>query len=124
MDKETFTKQLAQSIARTSGGVLKYAQHPADRSVSAERKARASWLAEMEDESRRWVHQLVEEDVCTGVFGVLCMLDHVRFLEDHEGKGTFTLTYTTPSGEQTQINPGRGEMLHDLYNEFSREPQK
>ncbi|WP_138919506.1 hypothetical protein [Oceanicola sp. S124] len=113
-----FTKQLARSMARTSGGILQHAQHPTGRGVSAERKARASWLAEMDGESRQRLQQLVEEGVHAGVFGVLAVLDHVRFLEDGAEKGSFTLTYTAPSGEQTQINPDRGEMLHDLYNGF------
>lgn len=121
MEKETFAKRLAQSMAGTSDGILNYAQHPVGRGVSAERKARASWMAELDDESRKWLHQLVEEGVHSGVFGVLCVLDDVRFLEDREDKGTFTLTYTSPSGEQTQINPEIGEMLHDLYNRFSRD---
>lgn len=124
MDKETFARRLAQSMARTSGGILKHAQHPAGRSVSAERKARASWIAEMDGESRQRLHQLVEEGVHAKVFGVLAVLDHVRFLEDREENGSFTLTQTAPSGEQTQINPDRGEMRHDLYNEFSRDAQK
>ncbi|WP_417522474.1 hypothetical protein [Marinovum sp.] len=38
MDKDTFARRLAQSMARTSGGILEHAQHPAGRGVSAERK--------------------------------------------------------------------------------------
>ncbi|QFT59500.1 hypothetical protein FIU94_11760 [Sulfitobacter sp. THAF37] len=121
MDKNTFAERLAQSMAGTSDGILKYAQQPVGRGVSAARKARAQWMSELDEAQRPWLHQLVEEGVHAGVFGVLCVLDHVRSLEDVGEKGTFTLTYTSPSGEQTQINPESGEMLHDLYNWFSRD---
>lgn len=124
MDKTMFARQLARSMAGTSDGILKYAEHPVGRGVSAERKARASWIATLDDDRRRWLHQLVEEGAHSGVFGVLCVLDHVRFLEDAEEKGSFTLIYTSPSGAQTQINPEEGEMLHDLFNGFSRDAQK
>ncbi|SLN59512.1 hypothetical protein AQS8620_02656 [Aquimixticola soesokkakensis] len=124
MDKETFARRLALSMAGTSDGILKYAEHPAGRGVSVERKARAGWMAELDDESRQWLHQLVEEGVHAGVFGVLCILDHVRFIEDIGEKGSFNLTYTSPFGAQTQINPEEGEMLHDLFNGFSRDAQK
>ncbi|WP_167803280.1 hypothetical protein [Pseudoroseicyclus tamaricis] len=110
-------------MARTPDSILGLAERPVGRGVSAERKARASWLAGLDEGSRQWIHQLVDEGVHAGVFGVLCVLDHVRFLEDGEDKGTFTLTHTSPSGEQTQINPDQGEMLHDLYNAYRRSAQ-
>lgn len=124
MDKEMFARLLARSMAGTSDGIVKYAEHPVGRGVSADRKARAGWIAGLDDESRQWLHQLVEEGVHAGVFGVLCILDHVKFLEDIGEKGSFNLTYTSPSGAQTQINSEEGEMLHDLFNGFSRDAQK
>ncbi|WP_353628491.1 hypothetical protein ABM428_14640 (plasmid) [Sulfitobacter sp. TCYB15] len=121
IDKEMFTKQLAQSIARTSGGILGHAQqHPAGRGVSAESKARAGWRDEMSDESR----ELVEEVVHTGVFGVLAVLDYIRFLENGEEKGSFIPSSAAPSGEQTRIKSDRGETQHNLYNCFSRDAKK
>ncbi len=124
MDKETFAERLALSEASTAKGLLAGAQNPVGRGVSAQRKALAAWLAGLDDQSRTWLLQMVEEGVHAGAFGVLCVLDHVRFLEDRGEKGTFTLTYTAPSGEQTQLNPDSGEMLHDLYNWYSRDKPK
>ncbi|KUP95076.1 hypothetical protein [Tritonibacter horizontis] len=124
MDKETFAKRLAQSMTHTSESLVAGAQHPTGRGVSAERSALAAWLHGLDDEGRKWVHHLVDEGVHAGVFGLLCVLDHVRFVEDGDQKGSFTLTYTAPTGAQTQINPDKGEMLHDLYNGLRREAQK
>ncbi|APE44209.1 hypothetical protein BOO69_12975 [Sulfitobacter alexandrii] len=121
MEKEVFAERLAQSMAGSAESILRYAEKPPGRGVTAQRRALADWLATFDAEGRERLLQLVGEGVHAGVFGTLCVLDHVRAVEDAEERGTFTLSHTSPAGETVVLNPDSGEMLHDLYNHFSRQ---
>jgi len=49
------------------------------------------------------------------LFGLLCVLDGVRTVEDGEVKGDFQLNYV--KGTTTRLNATDEPTLHDLYND-------
>ncbi len=53
-------------------------------------------------------------------FGLFTVIDGISFIEDGPDKGDFELYYARHN-ERVRLNPERGEMLHDLYNWFSRD---
>jgi len=56
--------------------------------------------------------KVVRESVTSSVFGMLCILDGVRAIEN-EDKGELKLYYER-SGKSTLINDNSKVMLHDL----------
>lgn len=124
MNKDAFVEALTAAAydgGRVAGDILRGAEHPVGRGVSAERKARAAWLAGLDEESRARVRQLVDEGVHAGVFGVLAVLDGVRAIEDGAVAGKLVLSHVARDGTETPLNPESGEMLHDLFNWYSRD---
>lgn len=122
MDKTAFARAVTQAAYRKVGdGILDHWAHPVGRGQRQMKQARADWIATLDDPSRAMLRDLVDEAVHAGVFGVLCVLDGVRAIEDGPERGGLTLTHHDADGRVTQLNAEAGEMLHDLFNGFSRE---
>ncbi|SFG87234.1 hypothetical protein SAMN05518865_1215 [Duganella sp. CF458] len=96
-------------------GVLSMAENPPGRGVTTEAKARAQWLKSLSHHDREQVLKLVEEGVDSAIFGLLCVIDGVRAVEDCGDKGSFELHYVK-HGLSTPLNPENLIFLHDLFN--------
>ena len=121
MNSQDFIGALHRAVYQGVGaGILRLAEHPVGRGNRAEKQARAAWMAGLDAESRAMVAKLVDEGVHAGIFGVLCVLDGVRAIEDPEDRGDLSLTYTDADG-QTVLNSDDGEMLHDIFNGLPRD---
>ena len=49
------------------------------------------------------------------VFGMLCVLDGVRAIEDEADKGSLRLTYSK-NGQTKLLSPSDSDLLHDILN--------
>ena len=58
---------------------------------------------------------VIEEAVDTALFGLFCVLDGVRTIEDSEEKTIFQL-YGMKGGRNILINKEDEESLHDRFN--------
>ena len=61
------------------------------------------------------VRRVVRESVDAGLFGLFCVLDGVRSIEEQDPKGEFKLYYVNGKKE-VLLNDFDKEFLHDLYN--------
>ena len=50
------------------------------------------------------------------VFGLLCIIDGVRVIEDGPEKSEFRLVRVASDGKETVLNPEDGDYLHDILN--------
>lgn len=64
------------------------------------------------DNDKRVIIQIIKESVLTGVWGLFCVLDGVRSIENND-KGKLTLYYEK-DGVKTILNDPQNELLHEL----------
>lgn len=72
-------------------------------------------IKKLDTESRKLLEAVIDESIDSTIFSFLCILDHVRFIEDVGEKTTFEL-YAVKNGERVLINDPNKEELHNLYN--------
>lgn len=86
-----------------------------------------AWFEELPQPDRDRLHQVVEQAVHSALFGVLCVLDGARPIEEFNRRSTLQL-FATHNGESKLLNAEDAEDLHDLYQGrvyervFGREP--
>ena len=115
MTAEEFIAAVAADVHEGSvRDVLAQLDRPSGRRPPPESVALARWYAALSAEDRARVAQVVRLGAHGAVFGLLAVLDGVRWLDP--AGGGFELTHVAPDGARTLLNPTRGqEMLHDLF---------
>ncbi len=86
---------------------------PPDRSSSPALVEASAWYHRLSEEDRKHLRYVLNEAAYEVAFGVLAVIDGVRTVEDSPDKGRFKLTFEK-GGKLWDLNPGKGEMLHDL----------
>lgn len=101
---------------RACEDTISIAENPPGRRVSPELKARADWLKSLSDMERKMVESIIKDGVDNAIFGLFCVVDGVRAIEDVPDKGDFELHYVK-GGVSAILNRADAPLLHDLYNE-------
>lgn len=118
MDKESFVlgvkRHAAEGAARA---VIRTLSKPPGRKPAQEVVQRSQHFNQLGEADKKFVEEVVQEAVSQAIFSFLCVLDHVAFLENGNGKGRFELYYLAPDGKRTLLNSfEEGEFLHDIFN--------
>ena len=74
----------------------------------------------MSSENQSRVSAVISKAVDMALFSMFTLIDGESFIEDSPEKGEFELWYVK-GDERVRLNDPRGEMLHDLYNWYSRD---
>jgi hypothetical protein len=93
--------------------VLSTLQRPPGRRPSEDLAMRSEWYNSLSNEKKRILSSIVLGTVDRAVFGVLCVLDGVRAIENGSEKGILELRYV--KNGSVVLNPVEGEMLHDFW---------
>lgn len=88
----------------------------ASKSSSDFEKSRTKWFSELSMLEKKHIESIVKDAVDESLFGLLCVIDGVRVIEDDEVKGELILTYEK-SGISFVLNDPSDIYLHDLYQE-------
>jgi hypothetical protein len=96
--------------------VLGVLEAPPGRRPAVELLANSAWFKSLDSDQRKRLMSIINEAVDHAVFGLFCVIDGVRTIENGNPKGTIELRYVSPSNAVTALNPPNGEMLHDIYN--------
>lgn len=115
MNSQEFVK-IVKDVVRDSAinDIISVTENPPGRKPSQHLKTRSEWYKTLSDEQKEIVRAIVSDSVDTALFGLLCVIDGVRAIDDSPEKGTLELFYS--KGEAQLLNPPDGLMLHDLYN--------
>lgn len=93
--------------------MLSILENPPGRNPSKKLLAQSSFYEELSELQKSKLKELLEETAEMTLFGLLCVLDGVRAIENRENKGTLELWYR--NGDATfLLNDSDGEFLHDL----------
>lgn len=114
MDSQTFVDVLRIAVREPAiSQTIGYIAAPPGRSVPSDVQAMSSWFNSLEPHDRALLSAIVERAVDAAVFGVLCVIDGVRAIENGPERGILRLTYISES--ETVLNPSSGPLLHELY---------
>jgi hypothetical protein len=103
------------------------AEGPSGRKPPALLVELSAWFNELPKADRERLHQVVEQAVHSALFGVFCVVDGVRPIDNSDEKTKFQLL-ASRQGESKLLNTEDGEYLHDTYHGkvyervFGREP--
>jgi hypothetical protein len=86
---------------------------PPGRRPAADLVAVSEWFNGRSPEDRRNIEHIVRMTAHAGVFGMLCVLDGARAIENPPGKGTLDLRYRK-GREDVSLNDDSGAPLHEL----------
>ena len=115
MDKENFIKAINLAVLDSiSGDIDEYLTHPLSRKKE-ELNEIIEWYTKLDEKEKDMARRLINLSANHSVFGILCLLDGVRAIEDSPKKGKLELIYTN-GDYKTILNEENGEYLHDIFN--------
>lgn len=94
-------------------GCLSNFAKPPGRSPATELVQISKWFHTLSEEDRSLLRLALQQVADATLFGVLCVVDGVRVIEDSTEKSAFILT-ANRAGAVSQISPS-GTFLHDLF---------
>jgi hypothetical protein len=115
MDAEEFIDAIKSWVRNQAiKDVIHQLVSPSGRLVPENVKRRAEWYRNLNDSDREMLREVVAEATDSAIFGLLCMIDGVRVIENTYEKGKFEL-YFVKEGKKLLNSPDI-DFLHDLYN--------
>jgi len=118
MEKEEFVKALFEKKKGQASDMLKFLLNVPGRKPHQKHLEMSAFCQSLNEEGRQKLQMIIDESIDDTLFGFLCILDHVSFLEDVGEKSTFEL-YAVKDGVRTLINDPNKEELHNLYNDYA-----
>ena len=116
MKSEEFVSALKLVIAEQGcEDLIDLLEDPPGRSPRKENVENSHWYNSLAPSNQDYVKRIILEALDLSVFQMLCVLDHVTFLDDSEEKTTWKL-YAIKDEETHLINNPDDEELHNLYN--------
>lgn len=114
MDREQFVDVVRRVVldSAVTGTIIQLSQ-PAGRKPDPAHIELSVWFNCLPHPDRENLEKVVRLTADMAVFGMLCVLDGVRAIEDGPEKGTLDLRYRC--GEQDiSLSDDSGDLLHDL----------
>ncbi len=94
---------------------IEFIKRPPGRKPRKKHVELSNWYNGLSEGDRNMVARMMEEAVDSSLFGLFCVIDGVRTIEESEEKTNFQL-FGFKDDEQTLINNEDDESLHDIYN--------
>ncbi len=117
MNSESFIEAIKEYVREAAiTSTLDVISSPPGRSPSDDRVKMAEWHSSLPTDQQVVLKMIIREAVDEALFGLLCVLDGVRAVEDANSRGYFELHHIGKAG-RTLLNDGDKEYLHDIYNE-------
>ena len=115
MTKEEFVNAIniavGQSAISDTKSVLKT---PIGRQPDKESVDLSNWYNNLKPHDKKKLHQVIEKTADLCLFGIFCVLDGVRAIEDIGPKGQLVLEFHK-DGKSVRLNDDEGMDLHDIY---------
>ncbi len=118
MDQTTFVELARLHCAKAAAdSVIAQLQSPSGRRPPQEKLERSAWYSSLTVDDKRHLKAMVEEAAIASLFGVLCVLDGARSIEDGPDRGHLVLSYckdlqvTTLASSATDMPV---DFLHEL----------
>ena len=87
---------------------------PPGRKPSDELTELSQWYKSLGGTDKEMLEKALQDAVRGSLFGIFCVLDGVRVIEDPEDRGELELSYVK-NGVRTRITDPNQNLLHDEY---------
>ncbi|CAQ83037.1 MULTISPECIES: hypothetical protein [Photorhabdus] len=87
-------------------------ESPPGRKPQRELTELSDFYNEKSKEEKETINKIIRIVADNTLFGILCVIDGVRAIENEENKGELILTYK----KESIINLNKNSNLHDIYN--------
>jgi len=115
MDPAEFVKAIKLYACDLSvDGTAKNLLRPSGRRPHPDLLKLSAWFKQLPADDQITVLDVAREAAENAIFGVFCILDGVRAIENGTGKGGFEIHYVK-GDEKVLLNATNGEMLHDIF---------
>lgn len=89
-------------------------ESPPGRKPSKELIDLSVFYNKQSDDDKELINRIIKMAADDALFGILCVIDGVRAIEDDEDKGELVLTYQKNNESLVILNENKN--LHDIYN--------
>ena len=115
MDSKKFVSAIEDAVISSTILVIRQIlEKPPGRSPDKDIVAMSEWYKSLEDSDKNMVMAIISKAVNSTVFGLFCVLDGERIIENGPNKGDLKLFYEK-GDELTWLNdPNNGGTLHEL----------
>jgi hypothetical protein len=121
MNKDTLVQKIKESLLdRGTKDLMVLYKNPPGRKPSQKLIRISQWLSTLKEEDQEIVRMVINDSIQSTIFGLFCILDGVRFLENEEEKTQFEL-YALLNSQRSLINKPDAEPLHDIFNSLVQE---
>jgi hypothetical protein len=119
MNSRKFVEAIKHEVrdSAVEGAIENYSK-PAGRAPRRELVETSGWYNSLDETGRMMVERIIRESVDEALFGLFCVLDGVRNIEDDEGRGELKLLWAKDDA-LVLLNDPKEEYLHDIFNEQS-----
>lgn len=116
MNKDEFVESLIAAVRNTSiQSVVGLLEKPPGRRPKEALVSTSTWYNGLAVEDKMFVKTIITDAVDATFYGLLCVFDGVRVIEDQPEKNNIQLKYT--GDPQSLLNEHDGEYLHDIYKD-------
>jgi hypothetical protein len=114
MDSQKFVDSLRVAVRDGAAlEVMNVLQRPPGRRPTEDLQDRSRWYNSLDEDQKRILSSIVLDAADRAVFGLLCVIDGVRSIENEREKGRLELRHLKKG--EVLLNPPHGPMLHDLW---------
>ena len=89
---------------------------PSGRRPADKLRRLSAWFNQLSEGDQQAVAEVAAMASHNAVFGLLCVLDGVRPIQEGNQKGELHLMFVGSDTTSVRLNPATGDMLHDLFN--------
>ena len=111
-------EQLAEALYRYAGeaaarNAISSLNRPAGRRPDPSLVRRSQWFLKLQPSDQELVAEVAHDAARCAIFGVLCILDGVRMIEDGPDRGALELYYVN-GPDKVLLNDIRTTLLHEI----------
>lgn len=115
MDAEKFVDVLNVVVKDAAvEDIVALLESPPGRKPSKELVDLSNFYNTQTDEVKGFINKIIKRTADDTLFGMLCVIDGVRAIEDDENKGELVLSYHKDNQSSVVLNADKD--LHDIYN--------
>lgn len=115
MTKEEFVKSIDIAVGQaTVSDIKSVLETPIGRQPDKKSIDLSNWYNNLSSADKDNLHQVIEKTADMCLFGMFCVLDGVRAIEDSVPKGELVLEFKKDN-KSFRLNEEKGMYLHDIY---------
>jgi hypothetical protein len=116
MNSNEFIESIKSGVEQsTLDGLKSLLEKPPAHSPSKELVGLSDWYKSLDISNKENMHEIIRLATKHSIFGMLCVIDGVRQIENTYDKGELVLEFHK-NGEITRLNDPNEEFLHDIFN--------